>query len=254
MTGRSGVAALYHESIRPQTRCVARNCCSARELARLAERSTDGAIRVSLSPSLEQVFHAPGTTDLFVIRSDAGALLATSRPEFAASMDSWPLGGSNHARSASSISAPAARSIAPSPCERRARLERSRSQSRALDEDALAHTVLDTFVYDITWAILLFAAAILVVGVWSIRRGLRPLRAVSARAATITTETTGVRLADARLPSELSPLVATFDQALDRLERGLISQREFTANAAHQLRTPLAILTAQLDKGSLRNN
>jgi signal transduction histidine kinase len=120
--------------------------------------------------------------------------------------------------------------------------------ARALDEDALAHTVLNEFVRDIAWAIPLFAAAILIVGVWSIRRGLRPLRAVSARAATITTETTGVRLADARLPSELSPLVGAFDQALDRLERGLISQRDFTANAAHQLRTPLAILTAQLDE------
>jgi signal transduction histidine kinase len=107
---------------------------------------------------------------------------------------------------------------------------------------------LNAFVRNIAWAILLFAAAILVVGVWSIRRGLRPLRAVSERAATITAKTTGVRLADARLPSELSPFVAAFDQALDRLERGLISQREFTANAAHQLRTPLAILTAQLDE------
>src|SRR5262249_55802128 len=97
-------------------------------------------------------------------------------------------------------------------------------------------------------ALPLFAIAILVVGVWSIRSGLHPLRSVAARAATIAPEPTGVRLNDARLPNELQPLVAAFNRALDRLERGLTSQREFTANAAHQFRTPLAILTAQLDE------
>src|SRR5262249_9012745 len=118
--------------------------------------------------------------------------------------------------------------------------------ARALDRDALAHTVLKEFAYDIAWAIPLFAVAMLAVGVWSIRRGLRPVRAVSARAASIAPETTGVRLAADGLPSELVPLVTAVNHALDRLERDLILQREFTANAAHQLRTPLTILTAQL--------
>ena len=124
--------------------------------------------------------------------------------------------------------------------------EGTQGASAGTGED-LAHDLLREFIFDIAWIIPLFVAGTLAVGIWSIRIALKPLRAVSARAAAIAPDATAVRLPTEGLPSELVPLVAAVNHALDRLEQGFATQRQFTANAAHELRTPLAILTAGLE-------
>lgn len=49
------------------------------------------------------------------------------------------------------------------------------------------------------------------------------------------------------LPKEIGRLCAAFNQMMERLEESFRSQKQFSANAAHELRTPLAVMRAKID-------
>jgi signal transduction histidine kinase len=89
--------------------------------------------------------------------------------------------------------------------------------------------------------------AALVIGALTLQDGLKPLQRLARAAAGITPTASERRLPLHGLPRELAPLVGAINAALDRLDEGVRAQRDFTADAAHQLRTPLAILMAHLD-------
>jgi signal transduction histidine kinase len=81
----------------------------------------------------------------------------------------------------------------------------------------------------------------------TLRKVLKPLRDVSAAAAHIDARSLSKRLPTRDLPIEFLPLVAAFNLTLDRLEKGYIAQREFLTGAAHELKTPLALIRAQIE-------
>ena len=82
--------------------------------------------------------------------------------------------------------------------------------------------------------------------VWfTVGRELRPLETV-ARAVSTRSASALEPLTTGPLPDEIRPLVGSLNDLLARLGRVLSAQRDFVADAAHELRTPLAALTLQI--------
>lgn len=76
---------------------------------------------------------------------------------------------------------------------------------------------------------------------------LRRLNDVAQLARYVDIDRQGLRLPEEGLPREIAPLVRAFNAALERLDAGRMQQDRFIANAAHELRTPVAIIRARLD-------
>ena len=95
---------------------------------------------------------------------------------------------------------------------------------------------------------LAFLVPVSLVGVWwFVRRGMRPVIGLRDEI-----ETRGggdlSPVAAAELPAEIGPIADAVNRLLDRLRRALESERSFTANSAHELRTPIASTLAQTQR------
>ncbi len=76
---------------------------------------------------------------------------------------------------------------------------------------------------------------------------LLPLKRASDAASRIAPRNLETRLSEALMPRELRPLIRAFNEALDRLQQGYRVQQEFIAAAAHELKTPLALIRGQVE-------
>jgi signal transduction histidine kinase len=115
------------------------------------------------------------------------------------------------------------------------------------NRDVLIDDIVADFYRNVGWITLPILLVLLIADIAIFRRALRPLRQASEIARDIGPTRTGLRLPTEEIPREVRPLVSAVNQALDRLEEGLRIQRDFTADAAHELRTPLSILRTRLD-------
>ena len=88
----------------------------------------------------------------------------------------------------------------------------------------------------------LSALATAILGAWAARSGLRPLRRMSAIAASVSANSLNARLPQAQMPAELADLAAAFNAMLERLDDSFQRLSAFSADIAHELRTPLSNL------------
>ena len=104
----------------------------------------------------------------------------------------------------------------------------------------------------ILWAVLrsvllpfLYALPLLAVAVWwAVRQGLAPLRGLSRHLAGRQPQALEP-LPATNLPAEMQPLVRALNGLFERIQSLIESERRFTADAAHELRTPIAAIRAQ---------
>jgi len=113
--------------------------------------------------------------------------------------------------------------------------------------DVLSDNVVSDFFPRVGWITAPILLVLLLIEIAIVRSGLKPVITASHLAARIGPATTDIRLPESKIPGEILPLVHAINAALDRLEQGFKAQREFTADAAHELRTPLAILRTNVD-------
>ena len=107
--------------------------------------------------------------------------------------------------------------------------------------------------HDILWAVLrsllmplMFALPLLaLVGWWAVRMGLQPLRQLSNGLALRQPQSLQPVVLSGDTPTEIQPLIQALNALFSRIEHMVMAERRFTADAAHELRTPIAAIRAQ---------
>jgi two-component system, OmpR family, sensor histidine kinase TctE len=234
---------LYVKALHVQTYLEQRTLAQqAREISDFILIDKAGGITLNLPPRLSEAYNSVKSSYQYAVRDEGGRIVAAS-----------------------------GRGIGPLPLMlgQRSVYEQGSGDSRIIGvafETTIGQRVLTTqveeiaprissinaavfneFVADGGWLIIVFLLIQLAISVLTVRWGLRPLAALSALAGRINPGSSSIRLPQTGVPQEVSPLVGAVNSALDRLDEGMQQQREFTANAAHQLRTPLTVLAANID-------
>ncbi|NVZ11977.1 MULTISPECIES: heavy metal sensor histidine kinase [unclassified Pseudomonas] len=91
----------------------------------------------------------------------------------------------------------------------------------------------------------LSALATALLGAWAARSGLRPLRRMSEVASGVSAHSLTQRLPQEQMPAELAELAQSFNAMLGRLDDAFQRLSAFSADIAHELRTPLSNLLTQ---------
>ncbi|MFD0375889.1 HAMP domain-containing protein, partial [Streptomyces sp. NPDC127112] len=124
----------------------------------------------------------------------------------------------------------------------------TRNLSTAVEQATLHELLLVSLV-----ALAVFAVLSIWLAWWMAGRVLRPVGLITETARRLSGANLHERIGLQAPPGELKRLADTFDGMLDRMESLVGAQRRFAANAAHELRTPLAVQRAAAEIGLAGN-
>jgi signal transduction histidine kinase len=215
----------------------------AREISDFIAVGEDGTVSLNLPPRLSEAYNSVKSSYRYAVRDGAGRIVAAS----GRGVGPLPLltGGQRRTYEDNSGDTRVLGAAVETTFDQRTFTTQVEEVAPRLP--SINAAVFNEFVADGGWLIIVFLLVQLGISVFTVRRGLKPLEELSALAGTISPGNSDLRLPQAGVPREISPLVAAVNSALDRLDEGMQQQREFTANAAHQLRTPLTVLAAHID-------
>lgn len=211
----------------------------------LLQRADDAAALDGVRQRLDEAF--VGHDSVAVLMRDAGGALiyALHADDFAAAQRDgaplaagrmWVEGGRHYIGREAEITPPAGSGLAAGPLR----------VLLGLDISHHVHFLDD--VRNRLWAgISLSAVAAALLGWLAAHKGLAPLRRVTATAQGLSAERLGERLADGDAPAEVRELVDAFNGMLDRLESSFRRLSDFSADIAHELRTPVSNLMTQTE-------
>ena len=117
------------------------------------------------------------------------------------------------------------------------------------------HDATSNYVQICVWLLAIMAAVSVAIGRGLSRLALRPVRLIRETASHISSDNLGERIPVASVRDEMSELAQLLNQMFDRLEKAFDQIRRFTAEASHELKTPLSMIRLQaermLEKGDL---
>lgn len=113
--------------------------------------------------------------------------------------------------------------------------------------DAFSDEITHVFVNRLLWVGVPFYCGLLLVIIWTLRHGLKPLHWAAKEVEKMSITDLTLRIKEAGVPSEVLPLVHSVNTSFDRLEQSIREQKELTEDIAHELRTPLTILKTRID-------
>jgi len=217
----------------------------AAEILRYLDTGPDGAVRLSLPPGLATFYSAGyGRASFAVLDRDGRVLFSSSSgngPIAPTPQKAMPFQFFSQRRDGDDYDGV---TVATETGGRPLLVQVSEDLAH---RDVLIDDIVAEFFTRVGWITVPLLVALLFIDVVIFRRAVKPIVAASALAEEIGPDHTDLRLPEAGMPREVLPLVRAVNDALDRLDAGFRAQREFTADAAHELRTPLAILRTQID-------